>query len=135
MEKATQETEERGWGLLAFIMGLEDLDDEEKKLCYDALDKEGFGARTKHRAFLALDDAELRDAGIRRAAVRKVLRLAMGRAESAAAGSLTAAAVAPDEAAMMRALCSKAVPAPGEVLRLEGAGFVPDVDLGEEVHL
>ena len=31
---------------------------------------------------------------------------------------------------MMRALCSKAVPAPGEVLRLEGAGFVPDVDLG-----
>ncbi|KAG2431995.1 hypothetical protein HYH02_013067 [Chlamydomonas schloesseri] len=30
---------------------------------------------------------------------------------------------------MMRALCSQAVPAPGEVLRLEGAGFVPDVDL------
>ncbi|PNW75828.1 hypothetical protein CHLRE_12g559000v5 [Chlamydomonas reinhardtii] len=45
-----------------------------------------------------------------------------GRAESAAS-------VAPDEAAMMRALCSKAVPAPGEVLRLQGAGFVPDVDL------
>ncbi|KAG2439933.1 hypothetical protein HXX76_004052 [Chlamydomonas incerta] len=30
----------------------------------------------------------------------------------------------------MRALCSKAVPAPGKVLRLEGAGFVPDADLG-----
>ena len=69
---------ERGWGLHAFIIGLEDLDDEEKKLCYDALDKEGFGAPKKRRAFFALDDAELRDVGISPAAVRKVLRLAMG---------------------------------------------------------
>ncbi len=78
MEQETQETQERGWGLHAFIMGLEDLEDEEKKLCYDALDKEGFGARTKRRAFFSLEDAELRDAGISRASVRKVLRLAMG---------------------------------------------------------
>ncbi|KAG2431876.1 hypothetical protein HXX76_009369 [Chlamydomonas incerta] len=68
-------------------MGLEDLEDEEKKLCYDALDKEGYGARTKRRAFLSLEDAELRDAGISRASVRKVLRLAMASAAGLGVGS------------------------------------------------
>ncbi|KAG2440234.1 hypothetical protein HXX76_004346 [Chlamydomonas incerta] len=66
------------WSLRDFIFGCDNLNDEEKKLCYDALDKEGFEDPTKRETFLALNDAELQAVGIRRMATRKALQMAMG---------------------------------------------------------
>ncbi|GIL75073.1 hypothetical protein Vretifemale_4905 [Volvox reticuliferus] len=65
------------WDLRAFIFGCDDLDDDEKKLCYDALNREGFSAANKRRAFLALNEADLRNLGVPRLSTRKVLLLAI----------------------------------------------------------
>ncbi len=65
------------WDLRAFIFGCDDLDDEEKKLCFDALNREGFSAANKRSAFFALDDADLRSVGVTRLGTRKVLLLAI----------------------------------------------------------
>ncbi|KXZ55243.1 hypothetical protein GPECTOR_3g383 [Gonium pectorale] len=65
------------WDLRAFIFGCDDLDDEEKKLCYDALNREGFSAANKRRAFCALDEADLRSLGVTGLSTRKVLLLAI----------------------------------------------------------
>ncbi|PNW70438.1 hypothetical protein CHLRE_17g719834v5 [Chlamydomonas reinhardtii] len=83
------------WGLRDFIYGLDDLDDVEKEQCFTALNRHGFSAPSKRRAFLALDDAELQTAGISQMSTRKVLRLAMGAAAgqgTAQAGDAVAAA-------------------------------------------
>lgn len=65
------------WDLRAFIFGCQDLDDEEKHICYNALNKEGFSAANKRRAFFALDDNDLRSAGVTCLGTRKVLLLAI----------------------------------------------------------
>lgn len=65
------------WGLRAFIFGLEDLEDDEKELCFNILDRKGFSAAKKRRAFFALNDADLQTAGISELSTRKALRLAI----------------------------------------------------------
>ncbi|KAG2483684.1 hypothetical protein HYH03_017487 [Edaphochlamys debaryana] len=64
------------WDLRAFIYGCDDLDDEEKKLCYDALDREAFSAANKREAFFALDDADIISLGLPLLSTRKALLLA-----------------------------------------------------------
>ena len=65
------------WDLGAFISRCDDLDDEERKLCYDALSREGFSAANKRRAFFALNEADLKNLGVTRLSTRKVLILAI----------------------------------------------------------
>ncbi|PNH06985.1 hypothetical protein TSOC_006589 [Tetrabaena socialis] len=77
------------WDLRAFLDGQKDLNEAEKKLCYQLLDEQGFSAADKKNAFFNLNNADLKDAGIKQISTRKVLLLAI---EGAAAGGLGSAA-------------------------------------------
>lgn len=65
------------WDLRAFIFSCpgDQLEDDEKERCYAALNKGGFSAASKRRAFFALDEPNLERLGIEPFSVRKALLL------------------------------------------------------------
>ncbi|KAG2442654.1 hypothetical protein HXX76_002738 [Chlamydomonas incerta] len=78
------------WDLRAFIFSCpgDQLEDDEKERCYAALNKGGFSAASKRRAFFALDEPNLERLGIEPFSVRKALLLVIaGRAQSDAGSS------------------------------------------------
>ncbi|PNH06201.1 hypothetical protein TSOC_007470 [Tetrabaena socialis] len=86
------------WDLRAFLDRQKDLNEDEKKLCYQLLDEQGFSAADKENAFFNLNNADLKDAGVMQLSTRKVLLLAIEDAAAARLGSQRAAAPSLEEA-------------------------------------